>query len=273
MTAALDIAFADPEPLEAPAPIHAHVLPGNGRRLVVALAGVGTVRADPPPPEFIGTAAMRGTNHVLFLSDESRSWLNGPGVAETVVRLIEDYRDAHRIEEVVLLGNSMGGFMALVLAGLTEVGTVIAFAPQFSMDKALVPGEERWQILAGNIADWRYRDVGALDREGTNYYIFHGDNPIEAQHWLRFPWRRQLNHFIFTGEAHNVAKLLAKRHMLNRVVENAIQNKPRALRLALAKSFLGRNFIVRRREAYQREHPELTLPPGGAPLVVPEAAE
>ncbi len=64
----------------APEPLVAHYLSGTGPRLVVSLAGVGggQGRARVPPMEFMGTAKAYGENHVLFfVSDASRSWLNG----------------------------------------------------------------------------------------------------------------------------------------------------------------------------------------------------
>ena len=66
------IDWIDPVSVEAPDPLVVHALPGTGTRLVVALAGVGTVRNAAPPPEFLGTASGAGVNHVLFVSDVSR---------------------------------------------------------------------------------------------------------------------------------------------------------------------------------------------------------
>jgi pimeloyl-ACP methyl ester carboxylesterase len=268
--AAAALRFAEPQPLPAAAPIHAHVLPGSGRRLVVALAGVGTQRSLPPPPEFPGTATMRGENHVMFLADDSRSWMNAPGAADTIVRLIEEYRAAHGIDEVVALGNSMGGFAALRLAELTEIRTAIAFAPQFSMQRELVPEEHRWQYHAGRIGHWRFADVGRLDTPGTRYFILHGDAPEEAWHWLRFPWRPQVNHFILGGQGHNVARLLQKRRLLAQVVELSMLHKPRMVRRLLQRTFLGSGLPVARREHYDAA-PLAAKLSGGAPVVLPAA--
>jgi len=264
--------FVEPVPVEAPEPLVVHLLPGTGTRLVVSLAGVGRVRNATPPPEFLGTASGAGENHVLFISDISRSWLNGPEVAENIVALIEGYRAEHGIDEVVLMGNSMGGFAALMLAQLTEVDTVIALAPQFSMNPDLVPEETRWRHWMLQIAEWRFPAVAGLERDRTRYFIFHGSHPAEARHWLRFPWHRGLNHFVFHGLGHDLAARMRKRRLLGRVIDACIAGKSRQVRLALERSFLGRRFEVSRREAYQPAHPELTLDPGGAPVVVPEGA-
>ncbi|WP_425051169.1 hypothetical protein [Psychromarinibacter sp. S121] len=257
--------LSDPLPVEAAEPVRAYVVPGRNRRLVVVLAGSAQGGFD---PAFYGQAVSSGENHAMFVQDESRSWMNGPGVADEMVRLITEYRDANGIEEIVTLGHSMGGFAAMVLAQLMPVNTVIAFAPQFSLDPELVPDEGRWPDAQIG-PDARFRDVGDLKAEGTRYFIFHGDNPWEAWHWLRFPWRREgFEHFILAGQAHNLVRVLAKRRMLGNVVAQAIGQKSRAVRLALEKSFLGRSLLVQRRAAYQAAHPGLVVT-GGAPMVVP----
>ncbi len=275
MTEPLEIALAEPRQLEAAGTVVAHALPGNGRRLVVALSGAGRPQHDIPPPEFVTPASAGGRNHVLFLADRSRSWMNGPGVAAEMVRLIEDYRAQNGITSVVTLGSAMGGYAALILPDLIAVDTAIAFAPQFSIKPDRVPEETRWAGFAEGIDTWPYPDIGALDAGDTTYFLFHGDNAWEARHWLRFPWRRsgRINHLIFAGQSHNIAPVLQKRRMLGRVVDLAIAQKPRAVRQALVKSFLGRSFIVQRREGYQPAHPELSVGPGGAPMVTPDMTE
>ncbi len=264
--------FVDPVEIEAPDPLVVHMLPGTGSRLVVALAGVGKVRNATPPPEFLGTASGAGANHVLFVTDASRSWLNGPGVAEHIIALIEDYRVEHGIDEVVLLGNSMGGFAALMLAEIMEVDTVIALSPQFSMNPDLVPEETRWQFWQKKIAEWRFPCVAGLQVKETTYFIFHGSHPAEARHWLRFPWHRKLNHFVFEGLGHDIAARMRKRHLLARVIDACIAGKSRQVRVAMQRSFLGRRFEVSRREVYQAAHEVEPLDPKGAPVVVPEVA-
>ncbi len=235
----------------------------------MSLAGFGRNRNQVPPMEFIGTASGGGVNHVLFVSDTSRSWMNGPGLAEMLSELVEGTRVNHGITEIVALGNSMGGFAALVLANMVPVDTVIAFAPQFSMHPDLVPEEKRWSIFSSNITCWPIPDVGNLDQEVSDYYIFHGSNPLESRHWLRFPWNRRLNHFIFDGLGHDVAARIQKRRLLPLIFNGAVAGRPRAVRLALERSFLGRRFNVSRREVFQEIHPELTIGKEGAPMVVP----
>lgn len=246
--------YEDPKRVRVAKPLVGHSLSGRTKRLVVSLAGVGRRRGGVQPMEFVGTASAYGDNHVLFLSDTERSWMNAPGQAEKTVSAITGYRDKHGIDEVVTLGNSMGGFAALVLPDLMRIDVAIAFAPQFSAHHDLVPEETRWTPHRDKITDWPYPTVGQLDCETTKYFIFHGDAPDEVIHWQRFPKSPELNHFIFEGGTHNIARLLQKRGRLAEVINLAIARRSRAVRKTLQRAFLGRRNTVLRREDYEDKH-------------------
>jgi len=260
--------FADPVLIEAPEPLCVHVLPGRGTRLVLSLAGVGFARKLTPQREFPGSASQGGENHVLFISDRSRSWMNGPGVKDAILDIVARYKAAHGITEVVAMGNSMGGFAALVLADLMPINTVIAMSPQFSAHPRLVPEETRWWFYRRQINAWEFADVGPLAQSGTRYFIFHADAPEEVAHWARFPKDTRIHHFIVTGEDHNLARTLQKRGLLRKAVGAAIAGKPRRVRLALERGFLDRQLCVMRREVFEATFPDI-VPGLLAPATVP----
>ena len=70
-------------------PLALSYLPGQGKTLVISLSGVGTKRWEQPPIEFFKMASQERQNHVLFVSDASRSWMNAPGLARQIVAAIE----------------------------------------------------------------------------------------------------------------------------------------------------------------------------------------
>lgn len=256
-------------PITTRTPLDVAYMRGQKPLLVVAFSGVGNTRVGTPPFEFMGTASGYGDNHALLVSDPLRCWMNHEGYAEELVEIIEGYVKAHNIETVATLGNSMGGFMALVIAGLTKVDCAIAFAPQYSMHPELVPEETRWQFVHDGVKTWTQPDVGTLAAQRSAYYIFHCSHPMEAQHWLRFPWRPEISHFLFQSVGHDLARRMQKRKLIMPAIQSAIAGKPRQLRKHLQKSLIGRRFEVFRREDYQAAHPGLSVGPQGAPMVVP----
>ena len=154
---------------------------GTGNRLVVSLGGVGTKPNEMPPFEFVGTASQGGENHVILVTERARTWMNSPDLPEAIVKEIETVVAREAIDEVVALGNSMGGFMALVLPTLTRVDTVVALSPQFSMHPKVVPEETRWQKWRRRFPTYRHRQVPA-PQDGTRYVVLHGDTPAQRIH-------------------------------------------------------------------------------------------
>ncbi len=245
----------EPILLHATGPLRIMYLSGRSSRLVISLSGVGRTRRGPPDIEFIGSSSCDGENHVLFVSDMSRSWMNGPGVAERVVRLMQQFVEFHDIDETVAMGNSMGGFAAFVLADLMPIDTVISFSPQFSAHPDIVPEEKRWIYHRQRIETWPYATVGEIAQPETRYFIFHGDTPEEAIHWRRFPEPQGINHFIFRGQDHNLVRVVQKRRLLQQVVSAAIDGRSRAVRKLLQREKLGHKFDVLRRADYEATYP------------------
>jgi len=249
--------WAQPQEVPAPEALLVHYLPGRSKRLVVSLAGVGRARTRVPPMEFLGTASDDNTNHVLFISDTTRSWLNGPGITKFIIGLIARYRKQHDIQDLVLMGNSMGGFSALVLADLIPTDTVISFAPQFSANPDIVPTERRWFHFRKHIAEWKHPTVGSIQKANTNYFIFHGDDAEEIPHWVRFPQARNVHHLIVKGEGHNIARLLRRRNALTPMFRSAVDNKPRRVRKILELALNDDSRKVLRRVQYETDYPEV----------------
>jgi len=244
--------FPEPQPMTAEPPLYVHNLKGQNKRLIVSFAGVGTRPKDVPAPIFVGTSSNFGENHVLYIADETRSWMNGEGIAEQIVDIVQTYRDENDIEEVVTLGNSMGGFSAIVLADLMHVDRVIAFGPQYSMRSEIVPEEERWRRYFNKIDTWRFDYVGEMAQKDTTYYIVHGDRDGETDHWRRFPRGKMINHYIVQNAGHRLPTMLRKRKRLKALVQQGFEGRTKRFRVNLERSF-GRNFDAYQRAVYEKQ--------------------
>jgi pimeloyl-ACP methyl ester carboxylesterase len=174
---------------------------GDTTTLVVSFTGVLHGMGDLPVDEFRGST--RG-HHGLFISDLSCSWYNSAGTAERIVDLVQKTRSQINADKVVTIGNSMGGFGAILFARLVEANTAIAFAPQFSVKPDLIPSENRWRALVARIDEWRFPTPLPL-RAKTHYFIFSGSEPCECEHARRFERARNVTKFIISG-GHGVAQ-------------------------------------------------------------------
>ncbi len=214
-------------------PLVLSYVPGTSDTLVISLAGVGRGRKTQPPVEFFQLAYQDGANHVLFVSDASRSWMNGPGLAESIVETIEKVVEEAGIQRIVAVGNSMGGTMALILPYLTRIDEVLAFVPQFSAKPSRVPEEDRWLFFRNKIKTWPFEAIERLPTDRCTVTILHGGSPDELVHLNRFPKDQQAKHFVLPDLGHRLAYDLHTAGKLARIVRTAIAKKPWKCRRAI----------------------------------------
>lgn len=171
--------------------------------LVVACSGLGLYghqRADHLNYEFkrLVTRTFGRNVHQLFLRDLERRWyLSGlvglgrgaAGAAAGVARLLDERGLEPR--RTVYVGDSMGGFGALLLGALGAADVVLAFVPQtFAAPQLLaLHGDRRWPIHADAGAAFpEHADLGAvwaaLQDGGcaSRAVVFYGEDPVDVAH-------------------------------------------------------------------------------------------
>lgn len=216
-------------------PLSMSYRPGKSRNLVVVFSGVGTDPKCYPSVEFFASTTRNGRNHVIFVSDFSRSWLNAPGIDEQIIGMVESVFAAKRLESMSLVGNSMGGTMALMLADRLPAKTVLCFCPQFSVDPRIVPEEKRWRRYRKNIERFRFSAVSPLARPNRTIYIVHGGTSGELMHASRFPRVPGVRHFIIPRYGHNLARNLNEKRQLAPLVAAALEDRPFRFRKLIEK--------------------------------------
>ncbi len=200
-------------------------LVGTSSRLVVSFSGIG---ADPkvrPMEEFIASASQNGLNHVLFVMDSSRSWFNRVGIAEKTAEVIAVYQREFQTDETKAIGDSMGGFCAMILPSLTSVSAVFASAPQFSIDPPVVPNETRWKAERAVVEQVRYSKVDEYLQSGTLYVVVHGDAERERMQRELFPKAHNFWHFVCADSGHSVASRMRRENLLGAVIDATFERK------------------------------------------------
>lgn len=211
-------------------PLRIRYLKGRGSTLIVSFSGVGNQRSVEPPAEFPAIASDDRRNHVLFVSDMSRSWLNGDGMADRILRTIDATAQHIGADRIVAIGNSMGGTMALHLSTLCDFERVIALTPQYSVLPGEIPEEDRWLHFREKIKTFHFPRVEGLRPETTRYFILHGDERRELAHAMRFPRVPGITHFILPGADHRLAAVLRHRKKLAPLMDAVISGKSRRFR-------------------------------------------
>ena len=179
----------NPETIYENANLRLTLLPGGNKRLIVSFTGVGREMGGIQTDEFIGTASAKGKNTVLFVTDKKCTWFNSSDVFANTLQTIFKIQDRMQPRQTVTLGNSMGGFGAMLFARLIGAQKSIAFSPQATIDPNLIH-ETRWKMFRKNIKDihWPLVPFGAR----TDYFVFSGVLDGDSDHLDLLPQQKNL---------------------------------------------------------------------------------
>ena len=188
-------------------------LQGGGRRLVVALSGIGHGFGGMQRVEFVGTAADGGRNTVLFVTDRSRSWFTAEGIVARIADVVQGELARLGLPACHTIGNSMGGYGAIRLAVDMPVAVSLAFSPQATMDPALI-AERRWPEHRPAIVMERHLPLSACiapyppHAAAQHYAVFGAASRIERDHRALLPDAANLTCLMLPGGGHNIVRIL-----------------------------------------------------------------
>ncbi|HEX3984329.1 MAG TPA: hypothetical protein VHX12_11590 [Acidisoma sp.] len=197
-----------------------HLLPGapQSDRAVIAFAGVQTRLGGIDLKEFSNSLAggRQKQRHIAFVRESPARWYNTIDLSALAA-----FAAAQRERHIVTLGNSMGGFAAILFSLiLPGVRGSISFCPQFSVHPDEVPFERRWNEYVSAVAEWRYRTclpVAWNHPKGVSHTLFCGSGvPSDIRHaeLIVQSARNSAAAFILEGCGHDVARHLKSRDLL-----------------------------------------------------------
>ena len=162
----------------------------------------------------------------LFIIDKHRSWGNSVDFS-TIKTVVDDLGPSKTVNAI---GNSMGGFLAILATRFMAIDHCIAIVPQFSVDRRIVPGEHRWDAYVDRIGDWRYPHLGDAFNDSTLYYILAGVGGADDRHLRRFAPAQNVHKIYFRNPAlnHNVAQVLKERGVIYDVIGDCFAGRSAA---------------------------------------------
>ena len=196
---------------------------GVSDRLVLVFRSIFTGVAD---VQFFHTATRMGQDHALFICDPRNTWLNGEGLLERIVAIIDKTVAAIKPAQIMALGSSMGGFMAMVMPKYTRIDKSLAFSPQFSVNPKIVPEENRWTDLAQSIGAFKLPSLRGQHQEGVEYIAVFPKKGVDAD--LHVPLIEKTmapRKYLVPRATHNVAGYLQENAMLSRFIEFVFDGK------------------------------------------------
>lgn len=124
----------------------------GSEHLVISFDNLSAARDDKTDRDSwgYGFVAKNGWSHMGVLAF-GPNWFRGEEII-TELRGIAESGFFRRFDKVFLTGTSMGGYAACAFASLVPGCTVLAFSPQASLSKEMVPWEKRFS--AGRKMNW-----------------------------------------------------------------------------------------------------------------------
>jgi pimeloyl-ACP methyl ester carboxylesterase len=205
--------------------------------MLIAFSGLIGRLGTVPLFEFFNTASRFGAKKA-FLRDLTQSWYHHgvAGVGDDIPA-VADYLSGvirrNGITRTVLVGNSGGGYAALLFGQLLNADEVHAFRPTTYIDPKLRAdnNDGRYQefldrMLAGRGIDSRYVDlVPVLEREGkTEFHVYYQTpDALDSLHAVRLgEIDRVVLHPVDFGE-YRLIRRLRETGELTRILERALE--------------------------------------------------
>lgn len=210
---------------------------GTCATAVIAFTGIGHALGAIQTEEFkssISKSAAHGNRpSTVYVVDRHRRWFNH-GLTARIQDIVGSILVTVEANRAVTLGNSMGGFGALVFAGrISNCIRAIAFCPQSSVRRDIVRCENRWNDYVSKITQWELED--AIEEVGSeiDYHLFYGTgDQLDLMHARRFSELELPNvavHLI-SQCGHDVAATLKARGMLQPLLDKLIWEDHLSLR-------------------------------------------
>lgn len=212
----------------------------NSKTLIVAFGGI-KVRGDKPVFEFLNLLKDNQTIDKIFIRDMNQVWYQN-GIADDITNLrsVADYLEniisSKKYSNVVFIGNSMGGYAAILLGTLLRANKIIAFSPQTFIGRfrRLLSLDMRWRNQINNVhvnanKQPEYFDLKPLLKKGAHntpieiwYCKTHRLDSLHAQLLKKLP-NVQLK-TVFEG-GHNCIKSLKDAGQLYEIIINSVEIK------------------------------------------------
>lgn len=237
-------------------------IPGGFGRLVVSFDNLSVFRDGPDRlPWGYDFLAGQGWD-VLGVMVKRADWFRHPDLWDVFDQLRDDgfFR---RYDHVAMYGSSMGAYGALAFAPAAPGCTVLALAPQTTLDRKVVPFDKRYGS-ADRVTDWggRYSDAAdGVKSAGRAYVVFDPREKEDAAHAARLRGPN-ITFLRVPGVGHKIPPAFKKMGLLKPLCERGLTGE-------LSPAEFGRLFRARRDSipwlesllirAQKNNHPRLGL--------------
>ena len=209
----------------------------DSRIMLIAFGGVGGKLAM-PPFEFFNITSGFGIKKI-FVRDVQKAWYHHglPGVGTTIAHVVEALEKdiaAQSVERLVICGNSMGGYAAILFGLLLGADIVLAFSPQTFIGKMrrFLHRDSRWneemkKLHSSERAQRNYFDLRAVFRRQVNrktiFHIYYNRcEPLDLVHARRLQEMRNVFLHARTEGGHTLVRHLRDSGLLREILLDSL---------------------------------------------------
>jgi pimeloyl-ACP methyl ester carboxylesterase len=197
----------------------------SARHLVVAFTGIAHKLGGIPFEFHKSIGAIRCAP--LFVRDLKCQWYQYDEAAIiAVTERIEQARRSTGAERLVCLGNSMGGFGALLFGSMLNADAILAFCPQTTIDPAVTSalGDDRWRAYQDKIVSYPRGDLAKeIPARGRVIVCYGRDDKLDAAHVERVRPSWKPREVIVDDAHHDAAAALKARGQLLPLIRESIE--------------------------------------------------
>ena len=181
-------------------------------------AGPPTMNADRAFGEVFLRHKGIDAYHIL---NAQTDWFQSPDILRAIEAIRSDLPPGR---PVVTYGSSMGGYGALLGSGPLDAARVLAVAPQFSIDRDIVPTEVRWSDHAARIGTFIH-DIEARISSNATIYTLHDPRNYDQLQMNMFAARTNWTRLYLPYGGHTPLIVLQQGGILTDLIDDIIYDR------------------------------------------------
>ena len=203
------------------------------RPLLIAFGGIAGALGI-PPFEFFNLTKDLDLNKI-YLRDLSQTWYHSglPGISKNIEETAYFLRqkiDESGADKVIVFGNSMGGYAAILFGILINADIVHAFSPHTFINSAkYVRSKKEIRHMHNNFST-KYFDLKDAINSNNNlgeFNLYYDSNDkLDKKHAMHLKGSQNFALHSFTGGGHLLIKALKKSGELQNIISSSINNAP-----------------------------------------------
>ena len=201
------------------------------RPLLIAFGGIAGAMGI-PPFEFFNLTRDLDVNKI-YIRDLSQTWYHSglPGISKNIdetASFLKRTINESGMEKVVVIGNSMGGYAAILFGVLIQADIIHAFTPHTNIsDEKFIRYKQQIRNVHSNFSN-TYFDLKKLLKFNNNQADIHlyydTNDQLDEIHIKRLKYLRNITSHAYNGGGHALIRILRDAGILQKIISSSFNS-------------------------------------------------